>query len=151
MESLKEMLYNLVATGVDSDEVARIVSEGLNDAQKRYNEEQEAKRKAEEEAAIAEAEKTALLDQKREHIADILGLYAAYLDKFHPTLGEQIKDEELNAMVDPIIAMIDRMAALGKVFGNNLEVKFQFDNPKEAEQARKAFNPFDFSHFWWHF
>lgn len=145
-------IYKLLSSGeATPDELARVFTDTLNAADKRVTEEQEAKRKAEEEAAIAEAEKTALLDQKREHIADILGLYAAYLDKFHPALGEQIKDEELNAMVDPIIAMIDRLAALGKVFGNNLEVKFQFDESKEAEQARKSFNPFDFTQFWWHF
>lgn len=138
-------IYKLLSSGeATPDELARVFTDTLNAAEKRVAEEQEAKRKAEEEAAIAEAEKIALLDQKHERMADILGLYAAYLDEFHPALGKQVKDEDLNAMVDPLIAMIDRMAGLGKVFGNNLEVKFQFDEPKE----RQIFNPFDFTRFW---
>lgn len=144
-----EDIYKLLSSGeATPEELARTFADTLNAAEKRVAEEQEAKRKEEEAAAIAEAEKTALFERKHERIADILGLYAAYLDEFHPALGEQVKDEELNAMVDPMIEMIDRLAALGKVFGNKLEVKFQFDEPKEAEEARKAFNPFDFTRFW---
>lgn len=144
-----EDIYKLLSSGeATPEELARTFADNLNAAEKRIAEEQEAKRKEEEAAAIAEAEKAALLDQKREYIGDILGLYAAYLDKFYPALGEQTKDEDLNAMVDPMIAMIDRMAALGEVFGNKLEVKFQFDEPKDTEQARQIFNPFDFTRFW---
>lgn len=143
-------IYDLLSSGeATPDELARVFTDTLNAAEKRVAEEQEAKRKAEEEAARAEAEKNALLDRKREHITDILGLYAAYLDEFYPATGEQLKDEELNDMVDPLIELIDRMATLGEAFGKNkLNVEFQFNGPKEAEKIRKAFNPFDFTHFW---
>lgn len=141
-----EDIYKLLSSGeATPDELARAFTDTLNAAEKRIAEEQEAKRKEEEAAAIAEAEKIALLDRKRERASDILGLYAAYLDEFYPSLGKQIKDEELNAMVDPMIVMLDRMAMLGEAFDNKLSVKLQFEEPKETEQTRE---PFNFSHLW---
>lgn len=96
-------IYSRLLAGEEADAIAREFTDELNAAQARVAE--EAARKAEEETRVA-AEK-AKREAAAEILDDILVFCALYYPSFGLTLDDKVSDEELYALTDLVLLLLD--------------------------------------------
>ena len=96
-------IYSRLLADEEADAIAREFTDELNAAQARVAE--EAARKAEEETRVA-AEK-AKREAAAEILDDILVFCALYYPSFGLTLDDKVSDEELYALTDLVLLLLD--------------------------------------------
>jgi hypothetical protein len=96
------------------DDIAKQMTDALNEASIAHKAEEEAKREAEKKAKLAEAE-AAKREEKREYLAaEVARTMKDYLDEFYPNLGSALDPKEF---ADSFIKSIESIVE----FKNKLE------------------------------
>ena len=111
MEHNAEYLLSLLRDGASVDDLAKQITDALNEASVAYQAEQKAKREAEEKAKLA-AEEASKRDEKREYMAsEITRTIREYVEEFYPDLAGEIAGAEFT---DTFIKSMDEMAKLAR-------------------------------------
>ena len=86
-------ILELLRSGMSVDDIAKQMSDALNEASVAHKAEEEAKREAEEKAKLAK-EENAKREERKEELADEVGkAMKAYIDEFYPKLSDKLSAE----------------------------------------------------------
>lgn len=104
-------ILELLRSGMSVDDIAKQMSDALNEASIAHKAEEEAKREAEAKAKLA-AEEKAKREERKEYLAgEVARTMKDYMDEFYPSLGEKVSVEGFR---DAFIESVDTMAELDK-------------------------------------
>lgn len=128
-------LYNLLASGHTSDEVAAQFTQALNEAEARIKKEEE-ERKARE--AAAEARK-ALEATKRSDFMDATAHLLTTIGKYYPDYAIEVTDEITGPIADLIIMSIELDGMRGK---RHINLDIKPVRVKKADADKDVFKRF---------
>ena len=102
-------ILGLLRSGMSADDIAKQMSDALNEASVAHKAEEEAKREAEEKAKLAKEEK-AKREEKREYLASEVGrAVKTYFEEIYP---EQSAGMDLEDFADQFVRMAEGMINL---------------------------------------
>lgn len=128
-------LYNLLASGHTSDEVAAQFTQALNEAEARIKKEEE-ERKAREEATKA---RKALEATKRTDFMEAVESLLATIGKHYPDYAIEVTDEITGPIADLIIMSIDLEGLRGK---RHINLDIKPVRVKKADTDKDVFKRF---------
>ena len=108
-------IYSRLLAGESSDDIAKEFTEALNAAIDRIEEEEAARKKAEEEAKAAREAKTA---EKRSAMIDLVNRFLYFVGEYYPSFGFTVEDVDamddaaIYALADLFIMTLDMEQAL---------------------------------------
>lgn len=142
-----ENIYKRLANGESSDAIAAEFTAALNEAMARHAKEEEERAARAEAERLAKAEAETRKMAKREDMATLLNDAFYYIAKHYPELGlgpEDLNDEELFAIADMVILMLDLEVL--KATHKNGEVKMKprvtVKTAKSGEERKLSEDPF---------
>lgn len=100
-------IYSRLLAGESSDDIAAEMTKALNDALNRIEEEEKARKEAELKAAQEKEANKAKMDAAKDIIADTLLFCATYYPSFGLTLDSNVTDEEIEALANMVIMLLD--------------------------------------------
>jgi DNA-binding transcriptional MerR regulator len=109
-------ILELLRSGMSVDDIAKQMTDALNEASIAHKAEEEAKREAEEKAKLAEAEATKR-EEKREYLAaEVARTMKDYLDEFYPNLGSALDPKEFaDSFIKSVEAIVEFKSKLEKL------------------------------------
>ena len=142
-----ENIYKRLANGESSDAIAAEFTAALNEAMARHAKEEEERAARVEAERLAKAEAETRKIAKREDMVTLLNDAFNYIAKHYPELGlepEDLNDEELFAIADLVILMLDLEVL--KATHKNGEVKMKprvtVKTAKSGEERKLGEDPF---------
>lgn len=100
-------IYSRLLAGESSDDIAAEMTKALNDALNRIEEEEKARKEAELKAAQEKEANKAKMDAAKDIITDTLLFCATYYPSFGLTLDSNVTDEEIEALANMVIMLLD--------------------------------------------
>ena len=104
-------IYSRLLAGESSDDIATEMTNALNAALDRIEEEEKAAKEAElkaaQEKAAKEAHNRAKMDAAADIVADALVFCATYYPSFGITLDDKVSDEEIKTLASMIVMLLD--------------------------------------------
>ena len=120
MEHNTEYLLSLLRDGASVDDLAKQITDALNEASVAYKAELGAKREAEEKAKLAKEEETKREEKRKYMASEVTRTIREYVEEFYPDLADELAGAEFT---DAIIKAMDEVAKLArnlKELENNL-------------------------------
>ena len=101
-------ILELLRSGMSVDDIAKQMTDALNEASIAHKAEEEAKREAEEKAKLAAAE-ASKREEKREYLAaEVARTMKDYLDEFYPNLGSALDPKEFaDSFIKSVEAIVE--------------------------------------------
>lgn len=115
-------ILELLRSGMSVDDIAKQMSDALNEASIAHKAEEEAKREAEEKAKLA-AEEKAKREERKEYLAgEVARTMKDYIDEFHPSLGDKVSVEGFkDSFIKSVDAMIEFEKRIASMDFDNLD------------------------------